>query len=291
MAIFKSSQIVGLKSDLGEGTLWDERRRSLLWVDVFKNSINEYDPKTKIVHYHSMPKMVSYIGKRKSGGFVVALGDAIALLSRKFQIEREISLEFNPEQSRSNDGNIDPTGCLWIGSADIVDGAGKGELRRIDTALNSTTHRTGIFIANGTDWSLDGKIMYYIDSATRKISRYEFSPESGAIIQELSPIDVSDVTGVPDGMCTDSLGNLWVAFWGAGQVRNYTPTGELLNVVECPTALITCCSFGGDDLKTLFISSAISSYDPQYTLGDDQDGGIFSVQLPVAGKLDRFFKA
>ena len=100
------------------------------------------------------------------------------------------------------------------------------------------------------------------------------------------------VTGVPDGMCTDSLGNLWVAFWGCGQVRNYTPEGELLNIVQAPTALTTCPSFGGDDLKTMFITSAQDHYQPEFAFdaSNDKYGGMcFEVKLPIAGKLDNYF--
>jgi len=292
MALYEATPIVGSKSGLGEGTLWDERRKSFLWVDVLDGYIKEYLPTTKEIIAHKVGDFVSYVGKRKAGGYLIALGDRLALTDEKFSIIKEIDMHIDRKVGQTNDGNIDSCGCLWIGVAEAVEGSKAGDLRRIDQNFSSSTNRKNVQISNGIDWSLNGKIMYYIDSATREISRYQFDSQKGEIISELTAIDVSDVTGVPDGMCTDSLGNLWVAFWGCGQVRNYTPEGELLNIVQAPTALTTCPSFGGADLKTMFITSAQDHYQPEFAFdaNNDKYGGMcFEVELPIAGKNDNYF--
>jgi len=292
MAHFEARAIAGSNSGLGEGTLWDERRKSFFWVDAFDGFIKEYSPGGEEVTHHKVGDFVSYVGKRKSGGYVMALGDRLATTDENFSITKEIDLHIDRKVGQTNDGNIDSSGSLWIGVAEAVEGSKAGDLRRIDHQFKSSTHRKNVQIANGIDWSLDGTIMYYIDSALREISRYKFNPAKGEIIQELPAIDVSDVTGLPDGMCTDSLGNLWVAFWGCGQVRNYSPDGEVLNIVQAPTALTTCPSFGGDDLKTMFITSAQDHYQPEFAFNANEDkyGGMcFEVELPIAGKLDNYF--
>ncbi len=299
MTHYEARPILGSASDLGEGTLWDERSGFFIWVDIFKNTIKRYNPKTGEISKVVLGKSVTYVGKRDGGGFVLALGDSIAFTDKSFKIEREIKLDFDARVLRTNDGNIDPSGSLWVGTmasaiggSDVVEGGVTGELYKFDRELNKSVHRKNIQIANGMDWSLDGTMMFYIDSAPRKIYRYQFDPKKGEIVRELSAIDVSDVTGVPDGMCTDSLGNLWVAFWGCGQVRNYTPEGELLNIVQAPTALTTCPSFGGEELKTLFITSAQDQRDPEFafdSVNDPYGGMCFEVRLPIAGKLDNFY--
>lgn len=292
MANYEATPIAGSKSGLGEGTLWDERRGSFLWVDVLDGFIKEYLPTTREVIAHKVGDFVSYVGKRKSGGYVIALGDRLATTDDNFVINKEIDMHIDRKIGQTNDGNIDPCGCLWIGVAEAVEGSKAGDLRRIDHQFHSTTQRKDVQISNGIDWSLDQTIMYYIDSAPRKIFRYQFEPQKGEIVRELSAIDVSDVTGVPDGMCTDSLGNLWVAFWGCGQVHNYTPDGELLNIVQAPTALTTCPSFGGPEMKTMFITSAQDHYQPEFAFDSTNDkfGGMcFEVELPIAGKPDNFF--
>ena len=82
MAHFEATPIAGSKSGLGEGTLWDERRNSFLWVDVLDGYIKEYLPATKEVIAHKVGDFVSYVGKRKTGGYVIALGDRLLTRGR-----------------------------------------------------------------------------------------------------------------------------------------------------------------------------------------------------------------
>lgn len=292
MTQYEATPVAGSNSGLGEGTLWDERRKCFLWVDAFDGSIKEYSPTTQTVLSHKVGDFVTYVGKRRAGGYVVALGDRLAVIDENFAITKEVDMHIDRAVAQTNDGNVDPCGCLWIGVAEAVEGSKAGDLRRVDSQFHSSTYRKDVQISNGMDWSLDGTVMYYIDSAERKVSRYQYEPKKGEIVREISGIDVSDVDGLPDGMCTDSLGNLWVAFWGCGQVRNYNPEGELLNIVQAPTALTTCPSFGGDDLRTMFITSAQDHYQPKWAFDSSNDkfGGMcFEVRLPVAGKLDNYF--
>ena len=294
MTTYEAISIPGSLCDLGEGTLWDERSQHFVWVDVFDGLVKTYDPSSGDIKEHIYKSMVTYVGKRASGGYVLALGDAIALTDGNFKIEREIPLGLDLKVVRTNDGNIDPSGSLWVGGAESIPGSATGDLFKIDGDFNKSIHRRNIHIANGIDWSIDRKMMFYIDSATREISRYKFDSEKNEIVSELTPIDVSDVTGLPDGMCTDSLSNIWVAFYGCGQVRNYSPDGELLNIVQAPTALTTCASFGGKDLKTLFITSVKDYRSPEFAFDPNNDpyGGMcFQVELPISGKLDFSFNA
>ncbi|GDX24515.1 putative sugar lactone lactonase YvrE [Actinomycetes bacterium] len=294
MATFEAKPIPGSLCDLGEGTLWDERSECFVWVDVFDGFVKTYFPKSGQIKEHTYKTMVTYVGKRTLGGFVLALGDSIALTDENLMIQREIPLGLDLKVVRTNDGNIDPSGCLWVGGAENIAGSATGDLFKIDKNFNKSIHRRNIHIANGIDWSLDGNMMFYIDSATRKISRYQFNPQTSEIKEELTPIDVSDVIGLPDGMCTDSMGNIWVAFYGCGQVRNYSPEGELLNIVQAPTALTTCASFGGKNLRTLFITSVKDYRSPEFAFdakNDPYGGMCFEVQLPISGKLDFSFNA
>ena len=294
MATYEAAPISGARFNLGEGTLWDERTQRFLWVDLLGGDVAEYSLENQQLVIHDFGEFVSYIGKRAVGGYVIALGDELALLDEDFTIIEKIDLQVDTSIARTNDGNIDPSGALWIGLAEAVPGTKSGELRRYREDFIGSSERKNVQISNGIDWSLDGKIMYYIDSAAREISRYTFDPKKGEILAPLPAIDVSDVTGVPDGMCTDSLGNLWVAFWGSGQVRNYSPAGELLNRVTAPTALTTCASFGGKDLQTMLITSAQDHYQPEFAFdgASDHYGGMtFLVELPIQGKLDSYFLA
>ena len=292
MATYQAELIPGTRSDLGEGTLWDERRDIYVWLDVFDGIVKTLDPKSGVVEDFPFSSMVTYVGKHAAGGYVLALGDALAITDERFSVKETIPLGMDINLVRTNDGNIDAQGNLWVGGAEREIDSATGELFKIDSQLKKSIHRRGIHIANGVDWSLDGRTMYYIDSATREISRYEFDPVNSEIVKELSPIDTKDIVGLPDGMCTDSDGNIWVAFYGSGQVINYSPDGLVLNTVQVPTALTTCASFGGANLDTLFITSVKDYRSPEFAFDPKEDrygGFCFQVKLPITGKLDHAF--
>lgn len=290
MSVYDAIPVIGSNSDLGEGTLWDDRIQKFLWVDVYKNLIKSYDPISNLISHHQMPWNVSYIGKRTGSGFVVASVRHIYLLNEKFEVEEEIDLNLDAKIERTNDGNVDHFGRLWIGTADVIEGNAKANLFHLDNNLIASVAKQNVAISNGIDWSPNLKIMYYIDSPIKSIEKYEFDSTTNKLGASLEPISLTNTPGVPDGMCTDNEGNLWVAIWGAGQVRNYSPVGELLNTIQCPTALITCCSFGGPNLQTLFITSAKTTFDPQFNFGSEMGGDCFRVDLPVSGKLDNELK-
>ena len=208
MANFEATPISGSKSGLGEGTLWDERRKSFLWVVVLDGYIKEYLPKSKEVVAHKVGDFVSYVGKRKSGGYVVALGNRLATTDSNFFIVDEIDMHIDRKVGRTNDGNIDSSGSLWIGVAEAVEGSKAGDLRRIDHQFKSSTHRKNVQISNGIDWSLDGSTMYYrngcFDNTSDHILRFENKSYGG---QSGSGFYYKDVNGHRCNYAVVSHGN------------------------------------------------------------------------------------
>ena len=56
-------------------------------------------------------------------------------------------------------------------------------------------------------------------------------------------------------MCVDDEGCLWVALPFSGDVRRYSPTGELVDAVRTPAVAPTSCTFGGPQGDQLLIST------------------------------------
>jgi hypothetical protein len=84
--------------------------------------------------------------------------------------------------------------------------------------------------------------------------------------------------GVPDGLTVDSDGNLWVAVWGGGELRRYSPTGALLSVLPVPVERPTSCAFGGPDSSTLFFTSARDGLDDE-AVASQPDAGRYSASI------------
>jgi len=70
-------------------------------------------------------------------------------------------------------------------------------------------------------------------------------------------------------------GFLWNARPGAGCLLRIAPNGHVEQTVKLPVSRPTTCAFGGDDLKTLYITSARSA--EQYS------GSVFALQTQVRG--------
>jgi gluconolactonase len=67
---------------------------------------------------------------------------------------------------------------------------------------------------------------------------------------------ISDVPGTPDGLRVAANGNLYIACKGIGI---YTPAGKLLQMIDFPETP-TNCTFGGPDLRTLYVTASTSIY-------------------------------
>ena len=289
MKVFSAECIPNTKGDLGEGLLWDERNQTIMWVDAFVKIINTWNPATKTLIERKYDSLVTSIAKRESGGYVVAAGLKLIVLNENLDVIGTSPLEMPNENVRTNDGNVDLNGNYWVGCFANDAKPKQGNLRRISPNLESKVFLKDISIANGMDWSPDNKICYYIDTPTRKISRFNFNTETSELEGELEAIDVSKYSGAPDGMCVDALGNLWVAFWGGGCVRSFSPTGELLAQVDVAATLVTNCAFGGADLSTLYITCALPSYE-DFVKGDEPlAGSLFKAEVGVQGRLQNNF--
>jgi sugar lactone lactonase YvrE len=289
MKVFSAECIPNTKGDLGEGLLWDERNQTIMWVDAFVKIINTWDPATKILIERKYDSLVTSIAKRESGGYVVAAGLKLITLNENLDVISSSPLEMPNENVRTNDGNVDLNGNYWVGSFANDAKPKQGNLRRISPNLESKVFLQDITIANGMDWSLDNKICYYIDTPTKKVSRFNFNTETSEFEGELEAIDVSQYSGAPDGMCVDAAGNLWVAFWGGGCVRSFSPTGELLAQVDVAATLVTNCAFGGPDLSTLYITCAIPSYEDFVKGEEPLAGSLFKADVGAKGRLQNNF--
>ncbi len=289
MKVFSAECIPNTKGDLGEGLLWDERNQTIMWVDAFVKIINTWNPATKTLIERKYDSLVTSIAKRESGGYVVAAGLKLIVLNENLDVAGTSPLEMPNENVRTNDGNVDINGNYWVGCFANDAKPKQGNLRRISPNLESKVFLKDISIANGMDWSPDNKICYYIDTPTKKVSRFNFNIETSELEGELEAIDVSQYSGAPDGMCVDAAGNLWVAFWGGGCVRSFSPTGELLAQVDVAATLVTNCAFGGADLSTLYITCALPSYE-DFVKGDEPlAGSLFKAEVGVQGRLQNNF--
>ncbi len=253
----KVQVVHGHQCELGEGPVWDSKNNVICWVDILNGEIHEYSPSKKNHKMYPVNKMVGCIAVCSDNNFILASTSGIGFLDRE---TGKVEYVDNPEShlpgNRFNDGKCDPAGRLWVGSMSISEDANTGAVyafsnNESDLKIKNTT------ISNGMAWSLDHQTFYFIDTPTQTVVAYDYDKADGNIKNKRVVIRIEEKEGFPDGMTIDSEGMLWIAHWGGWQVTRWNPkTGEKLRSIKFPAAKITSCTFGGKDLKHLFVTSA-----------------------------------
>ena len=236
---------------LGEGPLWHPERQQLFWFDILNRRLH-----TKGRHWE-FPDYVSAAGWVDRSTLLVASARSLFRFDIDHGTETKIAdLEHDDDVTRSNDGRADPQGGFWIGTMGIEaeDGKGsiwrywKGELRRL---------HSGITISNGICFAPDGRTAYFCDTALSEIMAQSLDPETGWPMGEPRVhIDLREGNYHPDGAVCDAAGNYVSAQWGDHRIAIFDPEGRHIEDITLPARQITCPAFGGEDLSTLYATSA-----------------------------------
>ena len=217
---------------------------------------------------------------------IVAAGqNGLELLDENFRRVRLISLPpFDTEILRFNDGKVGPDGAFWAGSMSYNGDKAIGGLYRFGGA--PTQILDGMVIPNGLGWSPDGRTMYVTDSGKGVITRWDFDPESGSIVNEQFFVRIPPEEGAPDGLSVDEEGNVWSARWGGARVVGFDPDGAVIGEIEVPAGNPTSCCFGGPDNRTLFITSA------RHGLAEPgrADGALYQAKTGTRGQVPHKFR-
>ena len=280
---------------LGEGVIWSESTNTLFWLDIaMPSKLLQYSFNKDIYKIYNMPEMITAIAERSNNNILIASHYGINnynLIEEKFN--QILKLEPNNLQNRCNDGAADFQGNFWIGTMQnniAADGGNidikqnSGSLYSIDKDFNVQTHETDIGIANTFAWSPNNKKFYFCDTLKGVINSYDYDFNNKKILnkKDFARFD----RGYPDGSTVDADGFLWNCRWGGSCVVRFDPDGNVDRVIELPVPNVTCCTFGGKDLKTLFITTARIGMSNEELQKAPLSGNLFALQTDVQGKPD-----
>jgi len=282
-----------VRSLLGEGPTWSPRDNALYWVDILTPSVHCYDAATGTDSETPLGVMVSLVVPKASGGLVVATPGGLMSLD---PATRRLAPFCHPESERANirynDGKCDRRGRLWVGSMDIGAAANRGHLFRVNGDGSWKRADSGFTVPNGIGWSPDNKAMYVTDTYRQTIYRYDFDLASGTVENRRALITIAASDGKPDGLTVDDQGCLWVALWDAWHIARFSPEGQLMQRVRMPVPRPTSCCFGGDNLDTLYVTSASLRLTEEQLASAPLSGSLFALSLPdVRGLPDTAFGA
>ncbi len=280
----------------GEGAVWHAAHSAVYWTDINRFLIHRYTLADQCVRTWFFDEPVTALALTdRDELLVVVLGSGVILWEPASDIRQKAIYQLEGWPTvRLNDARADPRGSLWAGSMrnnvnpDGSSGEAGGQdgiLHRIDPDGRVTIHRRDIGISNTLGWSPDKKRFYSGDSLANLIWGYDYDAASGAITNEI-PFFQNFDRGLPDGSTVDAEGYLWNCRYYGGCIVRVAPSGKIDHVVEMPVKNITTCTFGGSDLRTLYVTTA-SPAGP----GERLAGGLFAIQCEVQGQPENRFCA
>ncbi|BBE16088.1 gluconolactonase [Aquipluma nitroreducens] len=289
--IHQASLLIDSKNQLGEGVLWHPVEKALYWVDISLGILHCFNPKTEETESWQMGYMIGTVVPAASGGLVVALENGIFHFNSSKELIRLFDFPESPESgNRFNDGKCDPSGRLWVGTMNKWVRSHAGSLYCFD-GNSIITKLSGLTISNGMAWSADQSIFYFIDTVDYAVVVFDFDNQLGSISNKRKVIEVPLEMGAPDGMTIDREGKLWIAHWGGSCVARWDPeNGQLLEIVKVAAPHITSCTFGGENLQTLYISTAREGLTEKQLKKFPLSGGLFYYLPETGGTRAHFFK-
>lgn len=258
-----------------EGPVWWPGWGGLRWVDMLAGDVLGLHADGTIDRRH-VGSFAAALRPRSERGAIIATDRGFLLDDGDGTPLQALPDVWADPTVRMNDGSCDPDGRFYIGSMarNFEHEPGRGALYRLDADRSVAVVITGVTLSNGLDWSPDGSTVYYIDTTTRRVDAFDYDVDKG-FTDRRPLVEIPDGAGSPDGLTVDADGFLWVALYAGSAVHRYGPDGVLDGVVELPVSQVTACTFGGDDLGELFITTS------RENLADD-------AQQPAAGAVFRY---
>lgn len=272
---------------LGEGPVW--REGQLHWVDIERKLFFTRDVAGKNSSVDCQMKPGAAV-PMKGGQWLFVREKDLAVFDPSTKEMRSLVLLSTPEHQNVNDAKADFFGRVWFGTKNKPGYSTSCSLFSYHPREGLKEHATDIALSNGMAWSFDRKYFYYVDTLRYVIFRYRYDLTNGAISERTAFYTFKPEEGYPDGLTIDRNGDLWVALWEGSCVvkidhRQATRSDE----IRLPATLVTSCVFGGEDYKTLFISTATYDFTEEQFQQQPDAGSLFQVRLDVGGFAPNLF--
>ncbi len=271
-------------SILGE-SLWFGADGELKWCDItagilYSSSLSDEGN----VAIGEEPPVAGFQPTR-SGGYVVAGKDTVYLLDADGNGRQEIAqVEHRHDGIRFNEVRCDPHGRLIVGSMDVTTGDLDCAIYSIDPDGRTRILIGGIGVANGFEWSDDGRQMYFADTAVSTLYVGDYSDDG-----ELSTVRPFVSRENIDGTARDVDGGIWAGLNDSASVVRFAPDGSRDLAFDIPAGHVTSVAFGGSDFSTLFIATSRENLTERELEDRPLSGSIFALETATRGYPPRAF--
>lgn len=292
MSEFKIERASPVPAALGESPVWCAAEQALYYVDIAAHQVLRLDASGALARWQQASEP-GCLALAEGGGLLVARRDGLWHLDTVSGAQRQLSVPpFDAGKQRFNDGKPDAAGRFWIGTIDDAR-APHAALYRW-SAGGFMTMAEGITNSNGLAWSPDQRTLYWTDTKAHEIYAFDFDPATGGIANRrvfaaftprAAGQALTEYGGRPDGAAVDADGCLWVAMYEGARLVRMSPTGELLQELPLPVRCPTMPTFGGSDLRTLYITTAREGRPDEELQREPWAGCVLQLRTAVPGLL------
>jgi sugar lactone lactonase YvrE len=152
-------------------------------------------------------------------------------------------------------------------------------LARVDPDGSIHAAADGLMFPNGTVITPDGRTMIIAESFGRRLTAFDIAAD-GSLSNRRVWADLGK--RVPDGICLDAEGAIWVANPIINECFRVAEGGEILDIIETDNRCFACM-LGGPDRRTLFMLT--SQHSLAVEASERRTGNILiaDVESPGAG--------
>ncbi|MGF1527215.1 MAG: SMP-30/gluconolactonase/LRE family protein [Candidatus Competibacterales bacterium] len=282
--------VLDARAQLGECPRWDEVNQRLYWVDIDGFRLHGFDPATKALETLQLTEEIGCFALTQGGDFIAALRSGFCrIASLQGGLTPLPSPDYDRTTTRFNDGRCDPKGRFWAGTLYAPKDHPGGGWYCLEA--DGTFRRRGraVTTANGLAFDQRGAYLYYADTPEHVVYRCAFDLATGDVGEPTVFHRFPRGQGRPDGAAVDGEGHYWSALYAGGRIVRLDPQGQQVAEIAVPAPYPTMVAFGGADLKTLFITTARGRCTPDELARYPQSGGLFAVEVAVAGLAEPRF--
>lgn len=276
---------------IGESVLWEPDTQVLYWMDVKAPALYRLDPQTLEQRSWALPDDIGGFAlfAHRHAALVALRSGLYALSLDDGTLDQLAPAPFDSGLHRFNEAACDSTGRFWVGTMfDPLPGrenhaAEVGSMFTWTAAEGLQVRRDAAELHNGMAWSPDGSRFYLSHSYERRVYAFPFEAQSGRLGARELFFDLPEGPGIPDGAAVDVEGGYWCANHGGSCVQRFGSNGDLLETVPFPVSQPTMCAFGGDNLDTLYVTSASDKLSTAQLKQEPHAGGLFHFKPGVCG--------
>lgn len=278
-------------SQLGESPFWHPQERRLYWIDIPGRALNRFDPQTQQHDQWPLASEPGSCAPLLGGGLLIAMRDGLWRFDPATGTRQAVAPPpYDATKQRFNDGKADPQGRFWVGTIDDQRAPAAALYRYARGRIDRMAE--GITTSNGLGFSPDGRTLFWSDTKGHTIYAFDFDGNEGAlsgrrVFRAFAPradgAPLEAYGGRPDGAAVDSEGAYWVAMYEGQRLLRLSAGGQTLAEMALPVRCPTMPCFGGDDLKTLYLTTARDKRPADELAKQPWAGCVLSMRVEVAG--------